>query len=113
MTRDPVASLALERAALLSADIEEQLTTRVKDGMRPLIAVLAKLSLSLVRVVRNPQNPSFCRASAHAFCKPFTALWRIMRSSSRPSVVVIFSRRKPCRFGMVENVKVEIVPSPE
>jgi hypothetical protein len=42
MTRDPVASLALERAALLSADIEEQLTARAKDGMRPLIAVLAK-----------------------------------------------------------------------
>jgi hypothetical protein len=42
MTRDPVASLALERAALLSADIEGQLTARAKDGMRPLFAVLAK-----------------------------------------------------------------------
>jgi hypothetical protein len=41
-SRDPVASLALERAALVSADIEEQLTARQKDGMRPLIAVLAK-----------------------------------------------------------------------
>src|ERR1700747_840071 len=39
LTRDPV---ALERAALLSADIEEQLTARAQDGMRPLIAVLAK-----------------------------------------------------------------------
>jgi hypothetical protein len=42
MTRDPVAALALERAALISADIEEQLTARSRDGMRPLIAVLAK-----------------------------------------------------------------------
>jgi hypothetical protein len=42
MTRDPVISLALERAALLSADIEEQLTARSADGMRPLVAVLAK-----------------------------------------------------------------------
>lgn len=42
MSRDPVTSLALERAALLSADIEEQLTARANDGMRPLIAVLAK-----------------------------------------------------------------------
>jgi len=42
MNRDPIASLALERAALISADIEEQLTARAKDGMRPLIAVLAK-----------------------------------------------------------------------
>ena len=40
--RDPIASLALERATLISADIEEQLTARGKDGMRPLIAVLAK-----------------------------------------------------------------------
>jgi hypothetical protein len=42
MTRDPIASLALERAALISADIEEQLTARKEHGMRPLIAVLAK-----------------------------------------------------------------------
>ena len=42
MTRDPIASLALERAALVSADIEEQLTARNEHGMRPLIAVLAK-----------------------------------------------------------------------
>jgi hypothetical protein len=42
MTRDPVVSLALERAALISADIEEQLTARKEHGMRPLIAVLAK-----------------------------------------------------------------------
>ena len=42
MTRDPVVSLALERAALISADIEEQLTARNEHGMRPLIAVLAK-----------------------------------------------------------------------
>jgi hypothetical protein len=41
-TRDPVVSLALERAALISADIEEQLTARKEHGMRPLIAVLAK-----------------------------------------------------------------------
>ncbi len=42
MSGDPIASLALERAALLSADIEEQLTARARDGMRPLIAVLAR-----------------------------------------------------------------------
>ena len=42
MSRDPVTSLALERAALISADIEEQLTARSEHGMRPLIAVLAK-----------------------------------------------------------------------
>ena len=42
MTRDPISSLALERAALISADIEEQLTARNEHGMRPLIAVLAK-----------------------------------------------------------------------
>jgi hypothetical protein len=41
-SRDPIGSLALERAALISADIEEQLTARRRDGMRPLIAVLAK-----------------------------------------------------------------------
>ena len=42
VTRDPIASLPLARAALLSADIEEQLTARTEHGMRPLIAVLAK-----------------------------------------------------------------------
>lgn len=42
MQRDPLSMLALERAALISADIEEQLTARAKDGMRPLVAVLAK-----------------------------------------------------------------------
>jgi hypothetical protein len=42
MTRDPVATLALEHAALISADIEEQLTARKEHGMRPLVAVLAK-----------------------------------------------------------------------
>jgi hypothetical protein len=42
LTRDPIASLALARAALISADIEEQLTARNEHGMRPLIAVLAK-----------------------------------------------------------------------
>jgi hypothetical protein len=39
---DPVIRLALDRAALISADIEEQLTARREHGMRPLIAVLAK-----------------------------------------------------------------------
>src|ERR1043166_8694230 len=42
MTRDPISALALARAALISADVEEQLTARERDGMRPLIAVLAK-----------------------------------------------------------------------
>jgi hypothetical protein len=42
MTRDPISSLALERAALISADIEEQLTARNEHGMRPLVAVLSK-----------------------------------------------------------------------
>jgi hypothetical protein len=39
---DPVSHLALSRAALISADIEEQLTAREHHGMRPLVAVLAK-----------------------------------------------------------------------
>jgi len=39
---DPVSRLALARVALISADIEEQLTARAEHGMRPLIAVLAK-----------------------------------------------------------------------
>lgn len=39
---DPVSRLALSRVALISADIEEQLTARAEHGMRPLIAVLAK-----------------------------------------------------------------------
>src|SRR5947209_12343014 len=42
MTHDPVGSLALARAVLISADIEEQLTARKAHGMRPLIAVLHK-----------------------------------------------------------------------
>src|SRR5712691_5884014 len=42
MTRDPVGRLALDRAVLISADIEEQLTARKEHGMRPLIAVLHK-----------------------------------------------------------------------
>ncbi len=41
-SRDPIVALALDRAALISADIEEQLTARKEHGMRPLIAVLAK-----------------------------------------------------------------------
>jgi hypothetical protein len=45
VTRDPIASLALDRAALISADIEEQLTARKEHGMRPLIAVLHKARL--------------------------------------------------------------------
>ena len=39
---DPITRLALSRVALISADIEEQLTARTEHGMRPLIAVLAK-----------------------------------------------------------------------
>jgi hypothetical protein len=39
---DPVIRLALDRAAVISADIEEQLTARKEHGMRPLIAVLHK-----------------------------------------------------------------------
>jgi hypothetical protein len=34
--------LALDRASVISADIEEQLTARREHGMRPLIAVLHK-----------------------------------------------------------------------
>ena len=52
MIRDPIASLALERAALLSADIEEQLTARSRDGMRPLLAVLAKARKEAAEVQR-------------------------------------------------------------
>jgi hypothetical protein len=55
MTRDPVASLALDRASVISADIEEQLTARKEHGMRPLIAVLhkarAEAAAALARLV--------------------------------------------------------------
>jgi hypothetical protein len=35
VSRDPVTALARKRAALISAGIEEPLTARAKDGMRP------------------------------------------------------------------------------
>ena len=83
MTRDPVASLALERAALLSADIEEQLTARSKDGMRPLIAVLAKArrdaALAIAALVDTPPSDAAAIARLQNEVRRFADLVRFLR----------------------------------
>ena len=83
MTRDPVASLALERAALLSADIEEQLTARAKDGMRPLIAVLAKArreaAEAIAALVDTPPSDAAAIARLQNEVKRFADLVRFLR----------------------------------
>jgi hypothetical protein len=83
MTRDPVASLALERAALLSADIEEQLTARGKDGMRPLIAVLAKArreaALAIAALVDTPASDAAAIARLQNEVRRFADLVRFLR----------------------------------
>ena len=83
MTRDPVASLALERAALLSADIEEQLTARAHDGMRPLIAVLAKArreaALSIAALVDTPPSDAAAIARLQNEVRRFADLVRFLR----------------------------------
>ena len=83
MTRDPVASLALERAALLSADIEEQLTARSKDGMRPLIAVLAKArreaALAIAALVDTPPSDAAAVARLQNEVRRFADLVRFLR----------------------------------
>ena len=83
MTRDPVASLALERAALLSADIEEQLTARSQDGMRPLIAVLAKArreaAFAIAALVDTPASDAAAIARLQNEVKRFADLVRFLR----------------------------------
>ena len=80
---DPVASLALERAALLSADIEEQLTARAKDGMRPLIAVLAKArreaALAIAALVDTPPSDPAAIARLQNEVRRFADLVRFLR----------------------------------
>jgi hypothetical protein len=83
MTRDPVASLALDRAALLSADIEEQLTARGKDGMRPLIAVLAKArreaAAAIAALVDTPPDDPAAIARLQNEVRRFSDLVRFLR----------------------------------
>ena len=83
MTRDPVASLALERAALLSADIEEQLTARAQDGMRPLIVVLAKArreaAQSIAALVDTPPSDAAAIARLQNEVRRFADLVRFLR----------------------------------
>ena len=83
MTRDPITSLALERAALISADIEEQLTARERDGMRPLIAVLAKAKAQAAEAIAAlvDQAPSDAAAIARlqTEVKRFADLVRFLR----------------------------------
>jgi len=82
-SRDPVAALALERAALISADIEEQLTARVKDGMRPLIAVLAKAraeaSDAIAALVDTPSSDAQAIARLQNEVRRFADLVRFLR----------------------------------
>ena len=83
MSRDPVASLALERAALLSADIEEQLTARGKDGMRPLVAVLAKArreaAEAIAALVDTPPSDAAAIARLQNEVRRFADLVRFLR----------------------------------
>jgi hypothetical protein len=83
MIRDPVASLALERAALLSADIEEQLTARAKDGTRPLVAVLAKArreaAQAIAALVDTPPSDAAAIARLQNEVKRFADLVRFLR----------------------------------
>src|ERR1043166_3018566 len=83
MTRDPVTALALERAALISADIEEQLTARAKDGMRPLVAVLAKARReaadAIAALVDTPASDAAAIARLQNEGKGFAALERFLR----------------------------------
>ena len=83
MTRDPVTALALERAALISADIEEQLTARAKDGMRPLIAVLAKAKAqaaeAIAALVDTPPSDAVAIARLQNEVRRFADLVRFLR----------------------------------
>jgi hypothetical protein len=83
MTRDPIASLALARAALLSADIEEQLTARTEHGMRPLIAVLAKAKAqaadAIAALVDTPASDAAAIARLQNEVRRFADLVRFLR----------------------------------
>src|ERR1043165_5308305 len=83
MTRDPITSLALERAALISADIEEQLTARERDGMRPLIAVLAKAKVqaaaAIAALIDAPPSDAAAIARLQNEVRRFADLVRFLR----------------------------------
>jgi hypothetical protein len=83
MTRDPIAALALDRAALISADIEEQLTARANDGMRPLIAVLAKArreaAEAIAALVDTPPSDAAAIARLQNEVRRFADLVRFLR----------------------------------
>jgi hypothetical protein len=83
MTRDPVTTLALARAALLSADIEEQLTARQEHGMRPLIAVLAKAKAqaadAIAALVDTPPADAAAIARLQNEVRRFADLVRFLR----------------------------------
>jgi hypothetical protein len=83
MISDPITSLALARAALLSADIEEQLTARTEHGMRPLIAVLAKAKAqaaeAIAALVDTPASDAAAIARLQNEVKRFADLVRFLR----------------------------------
>jgi hypothetical protein len=83
MTRDPVSALALERAALISADIEEQLTARERDGMRPLIAVLAKAKAqaaeAIAALIDTPPSDALAIGRLQNEVRRFSDLVRFLR----------------------------------
>jgi hypothetical protein len=83
MSRDPVTSLALERAALISADIEEQLTARSEHGMRPLIAVLAKArheaASAIAALIDTPSSDAVAIARLQNEVRRFADLVRFLR----------------------------------
>jgi hypothetical protein len=83
MTNDPIANIALARAALLSADIEEQLTARKEHGMRPLIAVLAKAKAqaadAIAALVDTPPSDAAAIARLQNEVRRFADLVRFLR----------------------------------
>jgi hypothetical protein len=83
MTNDPIANIALARAALLSADIEEQLTARKEHGMRPLMAVLAKAKAqaadAIAALVDTPPHDPAAIARLQNEVRRFADLVRFLR----------------------------------
>ena len=83
MTNDPITTIALARAALLSADIEEQLTARKEHGMRPLIAVLAKAKAqaadAIAALVETPPSDAAAIARLQNEVRRFADLVRFLR----------------------------------
>jgi hypothetical protein len=83
MTNDPIATIALARAALLSADIEEQRTARKEHGMRSLIAVLAKAKAqaadAIAALVDTPPSDAAAIARLQNEVRRFADLVRFLR----------------------------------